>query len=94
VKAKKAVKKLTKVETALDEVLDQFAEPDGHVRDLLETAKASVVQAKTDIEAAPAAGSAGKKARRTKMQSSKKGSTSVKRKGVDSVAGRDLSATA
>ena len=49
-KAKKALKRLTSVERLLADVLDGFAGIERHVRDLLGSAKASVVSAKTTMQ--------------------------------------------
>ncbi len=48
-KAKKALKRLTKVETLLADVIDQFAGSEGNMRELLDSAKASVVRAKKTV---------------------------------------------
>lgn len=45
-KAKKAVKRLNKVETLLSDVIDQYSEINQNVRDLLVSARVSVTRAK------------------------------------------------
>ena len=56
-KAKKALKRLTRVETLLTDVIDQYAGSEGNVRELLDNAKASVVRAKktVNVKASPKA---------------------------------------
>ena len=56
-KIKKAFNKLTKIETALSAMLDQYSEGDQNLRDLLNSAKTSVGEAKEmiDRQAAPSA---------------------------------------
>lgn len=56
-KAKKALKRLSKVETLLTNVIDQYAGSEGNVRELLDSAKASVVRAKktVNVKASPKA---------------------------------------
>jgi hypothetical protein len=54
-KAKKALKRLTKVETLLTNVIDQYAGSEGNVRELLDNAKASVVRAKKTVNVKAAA---------------------------------------
>ena len=48
-KAKKALKRLTKVETLLAGVIDQYPGSTGNVRELLDNAKASVGRAKKTV---------------------------------------------
>lgn len=57
-KAKKALKRLTRVETLLTDVIDQYAGSQRDVRELLDNAKASVVRAKktVNVKASPRAG--------------------------------------
>jgi hypothetical protein len=54
-KAKKALKRLTKVETLLAGVIDQYPGSTGNVRELLDNAKASVGRAKktVNVKASP-----------------------------------------
>ena len=56
-KAKKAIKRLAKAEALLTGVLDQFSGSQDKVRGLIETARTSVVEAKSGIDrqAAPKA---------------------------------------
>jgi hypothetical protein len=49
-KAKKALKKLKRVETLLSNVIDQYAANERGVRELLDFAKASVVRAKARVK--------------------------------------------
>ena len=108
-KIKKAFKKLTKIETALSAMLDQYSEGDQNLRDLLNSAKASVCEAKVVIEgqAAPSANKkppakaveAGKgrlsaSGRRNISRVAKKRWATAKRKGVNLVTGRPLKQTA
>ena len=106
-KAKKAVKRLTKVETLLSDVIEQYADNHSRTRDLLDTAKESVSRAKKSVSlrAAKAAKkgtpkvSAARRRRGTPVV--KKGasiqarrrSASAKRKGVQSVTASPLSKT-
>ena len=48
-KAKKALKRLTRVETLLTDVIDQYAGSEGNIRELLDSAKASVIRAKKTV---------------------------------------------
>ena len=48
-KAKKALKRLTRVEALLTDVIDQYAGSEGNMRELLDQAKASVVRAKKTV---------------------------------------------
>jgi hypothetical protein len=58
-KAKKAIKRLSKVESLLTEICDRYSSADRHVRELLETARTSATEAKAGI-AGPAAAPARK----------------------------------
>jgi hypothetical protein len=108
-KAKKAVKRLGKVETLLSNVIDQFATSVDGVRQLLDTAKASVVQAKEAVNV-HSSNSAPKKppvkaqepkrrglsaAGRKKLSiAAKKRWANARRKDVSAVTGRPVSKTA
>ena len=50
-KAKKALKRLNKVESLLSNVIDQFPDSARGLRDLLDTARSSVVRAKETVGA-------------------------------------------
>jgi len=107
-KAKKALKRLTRVETLLSDVVDQYAAIEPDVRALLDSAKASVVRARetVDVKVSPKAA----KKPPVKAEKSKVGLTAegrkklslaakkrwaiAKRKGISAVTGRPLSKTA
>ena len=109
-KVKKAFKKLTKIETALSAVLDQYSqEDDQNLRDVLTSAKASIGHAKEIInpQAAPRAAKKppAKAAEPGKSRLSASGKRNIskaakerwaaaKRKGVNLVTGRPLRQTA
>ena len=107
-KAKKALKRLTRVETLLSSVIDQYASNDSGVRELLDSAKASVGRAKetVDLKAAPKAAKkppvkAGNSKPRLSAEGRKRLSLAAKkrwavakRNGVSAVTGRPLSKTA
>jgi hypothetical protein len=107
-KAKKALKRLTRVETLLTNVIEQYASNESDVRELLDSAKASVGRAKetVDLKAAPKAVKkppvkAGNSKRRLTAEGRKKLSLAAKkrwaiakRNGVSAVTGRPLSKTA
>jgi hypothetical protein len=59
-KAKKALKRLRRVEQLLSTVIDQFAGNEHRVRVLLDSAKTSVIRAKAGINSQSASGSAKK----------------------------------
>jgi hypothetical protein len=59
-KAKKALKRLIRVEALLSNVLDQYAASDHRVRELLDSAKASVVNAKKTMSLRASPGAARK----------------------------------
>ena len=61
-KAKKALKRLIKVEALLSDVLEQYAASEPRVRGLLDSAKASVVSAKKTMSLRASAGTAKKPA--------------------------------
>ena len=107
-KAKKAVKRLNKVETILSNVIDQLPARARGLRESLGSAKASVVRAKETVNAR--ADRAAKKPPVRAQESTggrlsaeggkriplaaKKRRTEVKRKGMNEVTGRPLSKTA
>jgi hypothetical protein len=107
-KAKKALKRLTRVETLLSNVVDQFAAIKPNVRELLDSAKASVARAMQTVDVKASAKVAKKPP--VKAEKSKAGLTAegrkklsvaakkrwaiAKRKGISAVTGRPLSKTA
>lgn len=106
-KAKKAVKRLARVETLLITVIDKFPGTQRRVQSLLELAKESVVRAKESMTlyASRAAkklpGKAGasqrrltQKGRKSLSLAAKKRWAIAKRKGVHAVTGRPLRRTA
>jgi|SRR5258705_9886179 hypothetical protein len=109
-KAKKAVKRLARVEALLAGVLDQFSDGKQALRKLLDSAKGSVARAKEEIHLQTAP-SAEKKApvqakavtRRRRISAAgrkrisvaaKKRWAAAKRKGVHAITGQRLSKTA
>ncbi len=108
-KAKKAIKRLTKVESILANVIDQFSANGDGLRELLDSAKTSVVRAKKTVglqESAKAAKKPPAKAdksqrarlsaegRRNISIAAKKRWAAAKRHGVNAVTGRKLKKTA
>ena len=108
-KAKKAVKRLGKVESLLSNVIDQYGKSADSVRELLDSAKASVVRAmeavslqsstvapKKPLVKAEAPKRRGLSAQGRKRLSiaAKKRWAIAKRKGISAVTGRPLSKTA
>lgn len=108
-KAKKAVKRLSKVETMLTDVIDQFAVAQANLKALLDSAKDSVVRAKalvaphaslktTKKSPAKAQQHAGSRltaeGRKRLSLAAKKRWAIAKRKGVHAVSGRPLTKTA
>ena len=108
-KAKKAVKRLTKVESLLTNVIDQYAAGEDAVRELLDSAKATVVRAKETVSLQTSSVSPKKppvKAQSTKRRglsaagrkklsiAAKKRWAIAKKKGVSAVTGRPLGKTA
>lgn len=107
-KAKKALKRLTRVETLLTDVIDQYTGSRRDVRELLDDAKASVVRAKKTVNVKPSARSGKEppvKPGNSKSQITTEGrkklssaaikqSAVAKRKGIGAVTGRSLSKTA
>ena len=86
-KAKKALKRLHRVETILTTVIDQYAARKRGLRDLLDTAKATVVRATETLSTSP---STVKKPPAKADQSRQRKVTTVKRQGTHSVTGRPL----
>jgi hypothetical protein len=106
-KAKKAIKRLTKAEALLKGVLDQFSGSEEKVRGLIETARTSVVEAKTGIDQQapkaakkPPAREGASKSRLTAAgrkkisQAAKKRWAAAKRNGVHAATGKPLTKTA
>jgi hypothetical protein len=105
-KAKKALKRLGKVEAILADVIDQYA-GQASVKEMLGTAKASVARAKAVVDTQAASAKAGKKppakadkprrggltaeGRKKLSIAAKKRWATAKRKGVHAVTGRPLS---
>jgi hypothetical protein len=108
-KAKKAVKRLTKVEGLITNVIDRYVSDEGDLRELLDSAKASVVRAQEMVSLQVSAAAPKKppvKAQSTKARglsaegrkrlsiAAKKRWAVAKRKGVSAVTGRPLAKTA
>jgi hypothetical protein len=108
-KAKKAVKRLGKVETLLSIVIDQYAAGVDSVKELLDSAKASVVRAREAVNVHSSTAAPKKppvKAQEPKRKglsaagrkklsiAAKKRWAIAKRKGISAVTGRPLSKTA
>jgi len=107
-KAKKAVKRLNRVEALLSNVIDGFAEGERAVKELLDNAKAAVVRARKTVNVKTATVAEKKppvKARTAKSRitaegrkklsiAAKKRWAAAKRKGVSAVTGRALAKTA
>lgn len=104
-KAKKALKRLNRVETLLSRVIDQYAGSGRDLRELLDVAKASVVRAKKTVEVKAVAKKPPVKAQTSKSRltaegrkklslAAKKRWAVAKRNGVSAVTGRPLSKTA
>jgi hypothetical protein len=108
-KAKKAVKRLTRVEALLSNVIDQYAGNGHRVKELLDSAKESVVRAKETVNQ-EASSKTTKKPPAKAEKSLRRGLTAegrkrlslaakkrwavAKRKGISAVTGRPLSKTA
>jgi hypothetical protein len=105
-KAKKAVKKLTKIEALLSDVIDQFPRRTDGLGELLDSAKAAVVRAKTTVNSQLSQGTAKKQPGRAETGkqrhltaegrtrislAAKKRWAVAKRKGMNAVTGRPLS---
>jgi len=106
-KAKKAVKRLTRVEALLSNVIDGFTTGERAVKELLDNAKAAVIRARetVNVKASPAEKKPPVKARSAKSRltaegrkrlslAAKKRWAIAKRKGVSAVTGRPLAKTA
>ena len=105
-KAKKAIKRLKKVETILSNVIDQLPASARGLRELLDSAKASVVRAKGTVNARVARAAKKPPARAQESArlsaegrkrislAAKKRWAQAKRKGMNAVTGRPLSKTA
>ena len=105
-KAKKALKRLNKVETILSDVLAQFPASARGLRGLLDTAKTSVVRAQEVVHARAAAksspagaqesarGGLSAEGRKRISLAAKKRWAQAKRKGMNAVTGRPLGRTA
>ena len=107
-KAKKALKRLNKVESLLSNVIDQFPDSARGLRDLLDSARSSVVRAKETVGARVAraakkpparaqqsgAGRLSAEGRKRISLAAKRRWALAKRKGVHAVTGRKLSKTA
>ena len=108
-KAKKAFKRLNKVEALLSNVIDQFPGSKDGLRELLDSAKAAVVRAKKTVTSQLSNRTAKKPPVRAEMVqqgrltsegrkrislAAKKRWAAAKRKGMNAVTGRPLSKTA
>jgi hypothetical protein len=107
-KAKKALKRLNKVETILSIVIDQCPTSSRGLRELLDSARSSVVRAKGAVNARVARAAKKPPARAQESTqdrlsaegrkrislAAKKRWTKAKRKGINAVTGRPLSKTA
>jgi hypothetical protein len=105
-KAKKALKRLKKVETILSDVIDQCPASARGLRGLLDSAKTSVVRAKGVVHARVAAkkpparaqeaarGGLSAEGRKRISLAAKKRWAAAKRKAINAVTGRPLSRTA
>ena len=107
-KAKKALKRLSRVETLLSAVMDEYAAKEQDVRELLDSAKASVIRAKESVNlqtssASKKATSKGERAQAVEAErrgskklsiAAKKRWAIAKRRGISAVTGRPLSKTA
>ena len=104
-KVRKALKRLNKVETLLCNVIDQFPNSSRGLRDLLDSARSSVVRARETVNArvARAAKKPPAKAGESRLSAAGRRRISLaakrrwelaKRKGVHAVTGRKLSKTA
>ena len=107
-KAKKAIKRLSKVESILSNVIDQFSSDNG-LRELLDSAKTSVLRARKTVDRQESSRAAKKppaKAERSQRSrlsaegrknislAAKKRWALAKRKGMNAVTGRKLKKTA
>lgn len=81
-KAKKALKRLRRVEELLSIVIDQFAGNEPSVRELLDSAKTSVIRAKAGISSQSVSGTAKKTARMKTKQNKRSHLTAEGRKRI------------
>jgi hypothetical protein len=107
-KAKKALKRLSKVEAILSDVIDQYASREHDMRQMLDTAKASVVRAKAKVSMEAPAKLAKKpplkaqepgrhltaEGRKRLSLAAKKRWAIAKRKGISAITGQPLNKTA
>lgn len=108
-KAKKALKRLNKIELLLSGVIDQFSTSKQDFRELLDSAKTAVVRAKESVNSQTSNSAAKKQPVRAQTTpqrgltadgrkrislAAKKRWAAAKRKGVHAVTGRRLSKTA
>ena len=108
-KAKKAVKKLTRVEALLSNVIDQYTGNGRSVAELLDSAKESVIRAKERVSIQASSRAAKKppakaeksngrhltaEGRKRLSLAAKKRWVIAKRKGISAVTGRPLNKTA
>lgn len=108
-KAKKAMKRLSKVESILSTVIDQFSASKNGLRELLDSAKSSVIRARKSVGQQPSSRTAKKppakadksqrprlsaEGRRNISLAAKKRWAVAKRKGMNAVTGRKLKKTA
>jgi hypothetical protein len=108
-KAKKAIKRLSKVEAILSNVIDQFSNTKNGLRELLDSAKTSIVRAKKSVglqessKATKKPPATADKSQRSRLSAegrknislaAKKRWALAKRKGMNAVTGRRLKKTA
>jgi hypothetical protein len=108
-KAKKAVKRLTRVEVLLSNIIEQYAGNEHRVKELLDSAKESVVRARETVNQQASANATKKplakegkplrqrltaEGRKKLSLAAKKRWAVAKRKGISAVTGRPLSKTA
>ena len=94
-KAKKALKRLNKVEALLTDVIDRSAVPNQeHLAELLNSAKATVVRARESVNSQMSSRSAGNGPAQTEVAQGTKRPVTVKRKSVNTAPGRRLTKTA
>ena len=107
-KAKKAIKRLNKVESILSNVIDQFTDSKDGLRELLDSAKTSIVRAMKSVglqesKAAKKPPATADKSQRTRLSAEGRRNISIaakkrwalaKRKGMNAVTGRKLKKTA
>jgi len=108
-KAKKAIKRLSKVESIISNVIDQFKDTKDGLRELLDSAKTSIVRAKKSVGLQESSKAAKKpparadKSQRARLSAEGRKNISIaakkrwalaKRKGMNAVTGRKLKKTA